>query len=149
MTAFRAAPFCFSIRVAARGKEDAAFPLCRLFCGAEQHKIGGTEKEPTFVIRPCSLHTPSVLFLEHQPSWAVEISNVVLLPCSEWLRWDTFWFTQLFFTELPPEYWNVLFNGLFSKFILITCKYTWTGFSLQSGRKILWRVAGFPSLLRY
>lgn len=42
--------FCFSTRVAAGGKGDSAFPHCRLFCGAEQHKMGATEKEPTFAI---------------------------------------------------------------------------------------------------
>lgn len=62
---------------------------------------------------------------------------------------QTLWFTELFLTELLPAYWNVLFNGLFSKFILMTCKDAWTSFSLQSSHKILWRVAGFPSFLRY
>lgn len=57
---------------------------------------------------------------------------------------QTLWFTELFLTELLPAYWNVLFNDLFSKFILMTCKDAWTSFSLQSGHKILWRVAGFP-----
>lgn len=88
VTAFRAADFCFSIRVAAGAKGDAVSPHCRLFCGAEQHKIGGTEKEPTFAINPCALHTQNVLLLEHHPCWAVEISNVVLLPSLEWLRWS-------------------------------------------------------------
>lgn len=85
---FQAAAVCFSIRVAAGRTGDVVFPFCGLFCGAEQHKIGGTGKEPTFAIRPCALHTPSVLSLEHQPSWAVEISNVLLLPSLEWLRWN-------------------------------------------------------------
>lgn len=67
VTAFRAAAFCFSIRVAAGGKVDAVFPHCRLFCGEELHKTGDTEKEPTLAINPSAFYTPNVLFLEHHP----------------------------------------------------------------------------------